>query len=750
MIELLVHRINIFVVPPLLSLILGWSLAIMSVMKGKFRTENVLFSLVCIWWTLMSPIFISHQLLRGDIGTIMKIERSIHFVYVYLPVINLLFLEKAFHLKNRPLLILTIIVSALTSMTTLTGHYFSGLYEYSWGYSGRGEIAFRIWGTYGFFIICYILYVFVRKLKSTKNLTERLKIEYIALSFVATGLLTLLNIPAIMGIDFYAFGNFMFIPLSLLAYGVLRYRLMDIRSVLHITLIWGIISSLIIVPNVLIFYYFEPEAASLEKPLLFAVIMLWFTGNYLYLKKIQPVIDRQFNRRKYDLLKLEIGFIDTISNLRTLDDLMFECTDVVIKALSPKSLSFYVRKEKGRAFVDRHGSVFDIQDPADTWLSVMDHIVEYDMAVANPTYDSIRSDLMELFNLHGSRYIVPMVRNTDLMGILFLSERHDLRQLNSNEILFLNRIRSSVSISIANSIMYQDLNDLKDTLESKVESRTEELLRTMEEVERMNNKLVSANRELEQARKIAEFDMTMAAHVQKSIFPLTAPQTDQWDIAFEFRPMSGVSGDLYDFYLEGEKLRGMSIMDVAGHGIASGLITMIARSSMHRNFSRFRNEKLAKVIAEVNRELIEEISGSNKFISGILLRFEGDTVEYINAGHPDLIIKKKSSGRALQINPSQSDHKGVFLGLNDPQSSYRAVKFKIDRGDALVMFTDCLIEGLNGEKTPYGMNGVAESCTRAASDSASQILETLLNDFNHFTGGKKLNDDLTVIVARKK
>jgi hypothetical protein len=51
------------------------------------------------------------------------------------------------------------------------------------------------------------------------------------------------------GYDLYPAGNFLFLPLSLMAYGVPRYRLMDIRSILLQTASWLTVSSLIVVPN---------------------------------------------------------------------------------------------------------------------------------------------------------------------------------------------------------------------------------------------------------------------------------------------------------------------------------------------------------------------------------------------------------------------------------------------------------------------------------------------------------------------
>ena len=95
--------------------------------------------------------------------------------------------------------------------------------------------------------------------------------------------------------------------------------------------------------------------------------------------------------------------------------------------------------------------------------------------------------------------------------------------------------------------------------------------------------------------------------------------------------MAGVSGDLYDFYLEDNVLTGVSILDVSGHGIASGLITMLARTIFYRNFAAGKEEDLSEILEKSNRHLIKEIGNVDYYLTGILLRFKQDSVEYVNA-----------------------------------------------------------------------------------------------------------------------
>ena len=94
-------KLNIFLIPPILFLITGVSLGVFSLIKGKRQYENFLFALICFWYSLLMPAFISHHFLKVDIPLIMKIERFIHFFCVYGPAILVLFVHTIVNKKNR-------------------------------------------------------------------------------------------------------------------------------------------------------------------------------------------------------------------------------------------------------------------------------------------------------------------------------------------------------------------------------------------------------------------------------------------------------------------------------------------------------------------------------------------------------------------------------------------------------------------------------------------------------------------------
>ncbi len=72
-----VARLNVYLIPPVLFLLTGFSLAIFSLVKEKHQRDTVTFALLCLWWSLLSIAFIAHHLFKGNTGLIMTVARLV-------------------------------------------------------------------------------------------------------------------------------------------------------------------------------------------------------------------------------------------------------------------------------------------------------------------------------------------------------------------------------------------------------------------------------------------------------------------------------------------------------------------------------------------------------------------------------------------------------------------------------------------------------------------------------------------------
>ena len=272
------------------------------------------------------------------------------------------------------------------------------------------------------------------------------------------------------------------------------------------------------------------------------------------------------------------------------------------------------------------------------------------------------------------------------------------------------------------------------------------------EVKDRTRELSEANTELEAAKFRADRDMDLAVHVQQSFYVNKAPIVDGWDIAYTFQPMSGVSGDLYDFYTDGRTFKGLGLFDISGHGIASGLVAMLAKVIMDRKFKEGYKEPLNHVMDSINRDMVESKGDIENYMTGVLFRFTGNKVEYINAGHPKVFVRTANDGKVVPIMlpNSDNDNSGGLVGISGLAPSFKVIGFNLRPGDAMLIYTDCLYESRNIEGEEMTQDGVQKMFSNVTGVTANDKLKDVLNQFNSFTKGVPLRDDLTVIVVQKK
>jgi sigma-B regulation protein RsbU (phosphoserine phosphatase) len=223
-----------------------------------------------------------------------------------------------------------------------------------------------------------------------------------------------------------------------------------------------------------------------------------------------------------------------------------------------------------------------------------------------------------------------------------------------------------------------------------------------------------------------------------------------WDVAFLTRPYSAVSGDFFDFYTKDHTLLGISLFDVSGHGVAPALITILAKPVIYGNFQKCSSLKLGAVLESSNSELHDELEAVNLYITGLMLRMTDSGVEYVNAGHPDLLHFQAESKGVRVITDSLSSFKGHPLGITMACQQYNSLNFKVKRDDFLVFYSDGLTESRNSEGSQYGTSRLIDAIENSNASDAAEMLDHIIDSLNNFAGYIKPGDDITIIIARKK
>jgi serine phosphatase RsbU (regulator of sigma subunit)/anti-sigma regulatory factor (Ser/Thr protein kinase) len=178
----------------------------------------------------------------------------------------------------------------------------------------------------------------------------------------------------------------------------------------------------------------------------------------------------------------------------------------------------------------------------------------------------------------------------------------------------------------------------------------------------------------------------IASTLQRALLPQELPKVPglRVDTAYAAAAHAAeIGGDWYDVFKLDDTTVGISVGDVAGHGLRAAAIMGSVRQAI-RISARVRSDP-GTVLDRVNRALCADEADVivTAFFATIDMR-NGHT-RFAVAGHPLPLVVH--SGTEVE----QLTGEGLILGV-DPRAEYRSFDADLRAGEALVGFTDGLIE----------------------------------------------------------
>ena len=245
-----------------------------------------------------------------------------------------------------------------------------------------------------------------------------------------------------------------------------------------------------------------------------------------------------------------------------------------------------------------------------------------------------------------------------------------------------------------------------------------------------------------------ENELRLVQVVQQSFFKHNETIYEDWAISYYNKPMAGVSGDFLDIYSTDNELNGIGIFDVSGHGIASGLVTMLVKNIIFQEFYNGRNDKLKSIIDRINIRYIKEKGNIENYLTGILSRMDGNKIEFINAGHSMPIFYSAQEDSAHYV----EDDNTAFgaIGLPDIPTNFVSHIVEMNRGDELIFFTDGATEATNADGEDFGKDRLLKSIFRNADRPLTTQVNCIVSDILTFIGSEPQKDDITIIILKKK
>lgn len=239
-------------------------------------------------------------------------------------------------------------------------------------------------------------------------------------------------------------------------------------------------------------------------------------------------------------------------------------------------------------------------------------------------------------------------------------------------------------------------------------------------------------------RERLERDLHLAERIQQSFLPRKIPSVAGYTFCARYDPAYEVGGDFYDFVRLDDQRLGVVVGDVSGKGVSAALY--MARLTRDLRYYALSERAPRRVLERLNQMVIET-GQDDIFVTlayGVLDGIER-TLTWSNAGHMPPLLRKRAEGAVTQL----EDAAGLPLGVM-ADSEYSEASVELEVGDAVLLYTDGLVEAMNPARKMFGVERLVDSLGRGHSH-ADAVLARAVRDCMDHVGDAPQFDDTTIV-----
>jgi phosphoserine phosphatase RsbU/P len=238
-------------------------------------------------------------------------------------------------------------------------------------------------------------------------------------------------------------------------------------------------------------------------------------------------------------------------------------------------------------------------------------------------------------------------------------------------------------------------------------------------------------------QRALEYDLELAAQIQKGLLPPTDCRFEGWQIAHYYQPAAMVSGDYCDVIRENGHLY-FIMADVSGKGVAAAMLASnlraVFRSLIPLGLS------IEEFMVRANRLFRESALPSQYATTAFGRASENGEIELINVGHPPMLL---ATGNDIQRYESMCHPLGLFS-----DDTVCVTNAKMSPGDTLVLYTDGISEANNEHDEEYGVDALVRLMKQQGGCCPETLVHTVKQDLSAFRGRAERADDETLLAIQ--
>ncbi|XXY43934.1 SpoIIE family protein phosphatase [Sorangium sp. So ce260] len=252
---------------------------------------------------------------------------------------------------------------------------------------------------------------------------------------------------------------------------------------------------------------------------------------------------------------------------------------------------------------------------------------------------------------------------------------------------------------------------------------------------------VELRERLEQERVRQESQV--AARIQTTLVPKQL-SIEGLELSAVMKPAAEVGGDYYDV-IATPGGGWLGIGDVAGHGLAAGLIMLMIQSMVSALTCNDPGASPARIVAALNKAIYKNVRDRldrDEHATLLLFRYERNGRVTFAGAHDDVIVCSARTRRCACI-PSS----GVWIGaLPEIGPMTRDAELFLGDGDVLVLYSDGVTEARNAHHEQFGLERLCAAIEAVQAAPVDAIRDRILEEVEGWCPSP--DDDITIVVAR--
>lgn len=294
----------------------------------------------------------------------------------------------------------------------------------------------------------------------------------------------------------------------------------------------------------------------------------------------------------------------------------------------------------------------------------------------------------------------PMRARNRTVGVIYVDSRAVRREFSSRDLALFGAISAQLAISVENARLHAD--------------------------------------SLEKVR--LQKDVEIARRIQQHLLPPVPNHLIGLQLGLRYVAAEQASGDTYDLVPLSDGRLAVMIGDVTGHGVGAALLTHAVQAAL-RSYLELIDDA-ATVVTRINQRLVAGVETGN-FMSLLLAIIDpkARTLEYVNAGHPGLVLSRVSGVTVLEKT-------GMVLGVVGDQVYHASPKVELQPGDLLFFHTDGVDEAMSPRREMFGNERLQAVLARAQNLAAEEVVGAVEEGLWQHVANGAVEDDFTMIAVK--